>query len=311
MKTFKNYINEASTINDANELNDLLIKCIRTHSKQRCIDVLNLGANANGIRSNNEDIPLHTAAYIGNGPIVKLLLNNGADIKRRNHYEDTALHEAVYGNHPDVCEILLEHDESANLLQNDDGFAPIHAAVQRGHIECVETLLDNGVNIEEKDGEGDTPLMVAIWYNKMDAIAMLLDHGANIEALNNDGYTPLIQAVRKADKKVIQLLIDKGAKIDYETRDEARGSWPNYKPKYELTHLPEERPLSVARWKGDADIARFLIELGADPMKDFEGVDDMIELFGEGATWLAKYLPEGPEKASFERSSKSNRLFGI
>lgn len=304
MKNIKSYIesiHESSASSPLSELNDLLMRCIRSGSKDRCVQVLDLGADANGTAY---DRPLHEAIRKGNLSIVRLLLERGAKTNKKDKNGLNALMLAVYYDEPEICERLLYLDAPMGDI-DDEGRTALHIAAEMDHIDCMEVLLDNRAPIEKKDGDGNTALMTAVWELNKDSVHKLIERGANIETMNNDGHTPLCYAVRKENKEMIKFLLDHGAQINYETRYEVRQF------DYGDESLAEERPLEVAIWKKSPTIARFLIENGADPMKDFESVDDMLEFFGEDATWLVDYLPEGPERASLARSTKSKKLFGI
>ena len=64
------------------------------------------------------------------------------------------------------------------------GYTPLHLAAERGHIECVKTLLSHpNINVNIKDNQGNTPLQVAqsSSYNdttKKLVIEFLRQHGS-------------------------------------------------------------------------------------------------------------------------------------
>ena len=67
--------------------------------------------------------------------------------------------------------------------KDQEGQTPLHRAVAWGNTHAVEILLDEGADINARDGEGDTPMEKALRGN-ITAVAILLgDRGA----LKKDG----------------------------------------------------------------------------------------------------------------------------
>lgn len=66
-----------------------------------------------------------------------------------------------------------------------DGLPPLHAAVKNGHLDAARWILDRGVDVEARDGEGRTALHLAAERYGDDAasvVRLLLDHGADTKA---------------------------------------------------------------------------------------------------------------------------------
>jgi ankyrin repeat protein len=58
---------------------------------------------------------------------------------------------------------------------NRTGMAPIHFAAERGSVDVLEFLLENGCNIDLLSFEGNTALMYACKNNQLNSIKVLLD----------------------------------------------------------------------------------------------------------------------------------------
>ena len=60
--------------------------------------------------------PLHHVSDFGGdddrSELVKLLVENGADVRAENDDGETPLHRACYGAHFDTVKLLLEYDEA-------------------------------------------------------------------------------------------------------------------------------------------------------------------------------------------------------
>ena len=74
--------------------------------------------------------------------------------------------------------------------------APIHTAAEKGNLARVRTLLNNGVAVDAKDGQGRTPLYMAASWCRKQVIQLLIDKGAEIPGITDgfDGSAPDIGA---------------------------------------------------------------------------------------------------------------------
>ncbi|KAH7173109.1 hypothetical protein DER46DRAFT_596919 [Fusarium sp. MPI-SDFR-AT-0072] len=102
---------------------------------------------------------LMLTSYYGHRVIVKLLLEEGADIEAKDsQFGRTPLSWATGNGHEAIVKLLLEKD--ANVESKDKyGWAPLSLAAENGHEAIVKLLLEKGANVEAKDSErGRTPL---------------------------------------------------------------------------------------------------------------------------------------------------------
>ena len=87
--------------------------------------------------------PLEWAARNGRTEVVKLLLDNRADVNARRHTGGvTPLYVAAQDGHTEVVKLLLDHKAEVNTCCNDDGATPLYIADQNGHRQVVQLLLD-------------------------------------------------------------------------------------------------------------------------------------------------------------------------
>lgn len=70
----------------------------------------------------NEDgsLLLHFAVCLPTTEIALRMIQNGADINKRNLYGYSALHRAVQYNNPQHVQLLLQHDADVTLKTEDD-----------------------------------------------------------------------------------------------------------------------------------------------------------------------------------------------
>ena len=125
-----------------------------------------------------EDTPLHTAAWNNDAAEAKRLIANGAEVNAKGKYGWTPLHRAAEGNAAEVAKLLIEH----------------------------------GADVNAKDNGGWTALYYAAWDYKAEILLMLIDNGADVNAKDNGGQTPLDKAAKNNEAVIKKLLIANGAK---------------------------------------------------------------------------------------------------
>uniref|UniRef100_A0A452I3I4 Uncharacterized protein n=1 Tax=Gopherus agassizii TaxID=38772 RepID=A0A452I3I4_9SAUR len=152
--------------------------------------------------------PLHDASIHGRLLALKKLINQGSSVNLITADHVSPLHEACLGGHPACASVLLKHGAQVNgvtidwhtplfnacvsgnvaclnlLLQHGasphapcDLASPIHEAAKKGHIECVESLTSNGVNIDLNIKHLGTPLYVACENEQVACAKRLLESG--------------------------------------------------------------------------------------------------------------------------------------
>jgi hypothetical protein len=89
-----------------------------------------------------ERTALMGAACNGNLKLLKLLIDNGADVNYGRH---TALMWANQENHPEVIKLLIDNGADVNA-KNKWGGTALTSASYMGHYKIVKLLLDNGAD---------------------------------------------------------------------------------------------------------------------------------------------------------------------
>jgi len=119
---------------------------------------------------------------------------------------------AQYG-HLKVVESLIANGVEVNQKCNE-GQTPLYFAAENGHVEVIKRLLANGANVDRARNGGVTPLLIAAENGHVEALETLLANGAAINRPNNKGETPLFIAIKKEQLQVIKMLLAKGADVN-------------------------------------------------------------------------------------------------
>ena len=183
------------------------------------------------------------------------------------------LEDAVWGGRTQAVQTLL--DEGADVNAKDvEGNPILREAVWRGHAEIVRLLVESGADVNAKDAEGNPILREAVWRGHAEIVRLLVESGADVNAKDTEGNPILREAVWRGHAEIVRLLVESGA--DVNAKD------------------TEGNPiLREAVWRGHAEIVRLLVESGADVnAKDAEGNPMLHEATWRGHTDIEAILRE-------------------
>jgi hypothetical protein len=117
---------------------------------------------------------LHLAAFGGNAPNVKLLLDRGADlrIRAKTKFRNTPFMVAMLTRDAGTVTLLL--DRGADILDRQaEGDTALHEAAATGDFPMTKLLVERGSDLNARDDEGKSALDYAI-ERKHDEIAEFL-----------------------------------------------------------------------------------------------------------------------------------------
>ena len=151
--------------------------------------------------------PLCIASELGSAPIVKLLLESGAQPDVMSHQHRTPLMLAAVRGHASVVEILL--DAGARHTHEDmDRNSALGLAAMEGRLDTARLLIDRGADLNHKNEHGRTPLEIAADTGDDRFIAQFMTPRASID---------LNKAVRNKDMSMIRKYLDTGGDVDRDT----------------------------------------------------------------------------------------------
>ena len=227
------------------------------------------------IRNANNDTALHCAAHLDSVDIIKLLLDKGISVNVTNTQQNTPLHiSAVRGNLKSTI-ALVERRAALNGV-NVNGYTPlmmaaysgklevvryftetgpifyIHVAllvaVERGHLDVIDLLLEKGAHIDGSHEERDvSPLILATLRQNLHLVKYLIQKGADVNPSIPDGKSKpaLCAAARVGNFEITEYLLKEGA--DLNARD-----------------INSMTPIAVAVFCNNTKLALYLMEKGAD-----------------------------------------------
>ncbi|MDD9901292.1 MAG: ankyrin repeat domain-containing protein [Alphaproteobacteria bacterium] len=163
---------------------------------------------------------LFTAAKSGNAAAIDRLCKNGTNPDVRDKTQMTPLMWAVHEGQEDAVTALLDKGADVNA-QCGDGWTPLYYAAVRGHRDVFFMLLDNGADVNIRDANNQTLLMHMsaasgyIWEQQR-----LIEEGVDVNAIDNEGNTALIKAAVTYQVANIELLVRAGADPDIKNQND-------------------------------------------------------------------------------------------
>jgi len=156
------------------------------------------------------NVIMFAAAETDHLVLLRLLVDNGADLEAENEYGTTALMVAAQHGRVEVASLLIER--GADMDASDvDGFTAMMFATMQDQVEVVHLLIEKSADLDASNDEGWTAAMFAASTGKVGALKSLIEAGADIHATNADGQTAVILAAKSESADGLRLLIEKGA----------------------------------------------------------------------------------------------------
>lgn len=181
---------------------------------------------------------LFDAINNGNKEQVEAALKEGADINTQQpkYPYATPLTLATALGHIDIVKLLLEN--GADVNKYDKEYTPLLKAVaprpepfKPEHIDIAKLLLENGAEVNAKNKlkyDNLTPLIEVVRSqskiigdeHKKILVKLLLNNGADINAHTYTGMSPLMWAVKYENEELIKILLENGADaIEYNKKE--------------------------------------------------------------------------------------------
>ncbi|XP_078001472.1 transient receptor potential cation channel subfamily A member 1 homolog isoform X2 [Glandiceps talaboti] len=221
--------------------------------------------------------PLHLAARYNHYHIVRLLVDNGADIHNKGDDEVTPLHlsarfkrsrltgvksevELAKPNGPDaesesVIHFLVHRGANVNAV-DIYGSTPLHFAAMRGNdVACRELLEVKAVNIEAVDKQQMTALHLACTHGHPNVCETLIRGGANVRCTDEEDGTPLHLAAMEGHLKICELLFQAAYGKD---------GWVTISQMVTDTDVEDNTALHLAVDNGHIDVVKLCLQKKAD-----------------------------------------------
>ncbi|XP_067845693.1 CARD- and ANK-domain containing inflammasome adapter protein [Heptranchias perlo] len=189
------------------------------------------------------DVDLIDAAFNSdNQSLIRLFLEHGSGISPTVIVN--ALFKAVQKNLHRTVGILIDQGIDVNT-RNGMQYTPLLLAAELGHAESVKVLINKGARLDERTPNMNSALHLAVQIGSLSVAKLLMDMGMDANIIGSGDQTPLHIASFHNQPPMIDTLIRGGSKV-------------NARNKEAVT------PLHIASQRGNQDTAECLIQNKAD-----------------------------------------------
>ncbi len=251
--------------------------------------------------------------------IVKALIDAGAEVNRKDGDDKSPLFLLIENcereeNSIEIIQYLSAHGADLNTKNGPDGLTALHMACLNQADYEVETLVDNGAEVNIMTNKNNNPLLsnlsplyLAVKTEDPDIVGFLLSRGADVDAKNEkDDWTALHMACAKGNIDIIDILLGSGADIHAQTKTDNSAlfiSVINKKPDVVLHLLSKGANIESQNGKhnytalhkaasmGVLGIVKILVEAGANTHAKTKGDHTPLDLARiENKTKVVTYL---------------------
>ena len=227
--------------------------------------------------------PLHFAVREGHLPVVRYLIERGANVVYHTYpFGDSLLTMAQDREHEAIATLL--RGELARRFPIAEGIDRLLRAAGEGDLPGVQSeLARNPALARGSNDTGDTALHRAAAGGHLDVVMALVDAGATVDAVRGDGLRPVTCALglRRRDPVlsglIVGLLLGRGAAYniylaaaigDHGFVRVALERDPSLANFEDSSH---QRPISAAAARDDLEMVKLLLHHGADPNAPEDG----------------------------------------
>lgn len=212
------------------------------------------------------------------GPdIEKLHTSFGLDLSEHDRIGQTVGHMAVLLNTVDSMRVLLEHIDGIFTAKDKNGDTVLHYAAKYGTVDMMDVLVGKATpeEIDEPNNTKQSAIHYAVKANSAQGVRTLVCNGGRVDVQDRNGYTPLHLASLRATAEIMKSLID----ISDDTCASGAGEFKEFIDKKDGLG---RTALQIAVQKDAVDIARVLIDGGADRLADKGGTSPFFEAMRKG-----------------------------
>lgn len=132
------------------------------------------------------------------------------ELAKQSTYRNDLMLAAIDGNIDAVKEILKSKTLTQNMIHAQDplGRTALMWAIDRRHPEIAQLLIDHEADVNKQDKDGLTALMLAVDENFPKLAIKLKQAGAKVNLQDKNGDTALMRAAAKGNQQLVASLLD-------------------------------------------------------------------------------------------------------
>lgn len=100
--------------------------------------------------------------------------------------------------------ITITNEDRQKILKN-----MLFTICEKGNVKLLETVLQQGANVNCENNEGQTPLHIACLFGHFEIVELLVQKGAEIHAMNKEYKIPMTLALEGNHTPIVEFLLSK------------------------------------------------------------------------------------------------------
>lgn len=136
------------------------------------------GMSPNSIKKDTGETPMMIAIGAGQLPMVNFLITNGADLSVNNPQGQTLIDLALKQGNTAILKVIMNQSGIGPDTKDDKGRTLLEKAVDIGNVANVKFLIEQGADINARDGDGKTPLDRVLASGNQQMVSILKLAGA-------------------------------------------------------------------------------------------------------------------------------------
>lgn len=185
---------------------DEILDAAEQRDSEKVVDLLRRGMDVNTADPQGNSL-LMIAARTDNQILLKFLLENRANVNRRNRFGDSATLMGCVKGHLEIVKLL--HAQGGDL--EPPGWSCLHYSVFAQNGALADWLVGQRVKLDQRAPNGQTALMLAVKHGSMEDVKRLVDADADMDLQDFDGVTALGLARKLGKSGIADFLAEEGA----------------------------------------------------------------------------------------------------
>ena len=220
--------------------------------------LLGMGADVN-LKDSSGNTALINAMFLGDSGIIRMLLEHDVD----KDSKDEALRIASIKGYVDIVKLLLEN--GANVDKKEPyGITGLMSASWNGHTKIVRLFLEKGADVNASDIDGVTSLMVASWSGYSDVVNLLIENGVQYKEKEADAielsciaYDIMFDFLKNQKAKLrivptVPVMFNERGQLEDVPEDQFQKMIKRHKRLYHLADVCQS-PENADTWYGKSD----------------------------------------------------------
>ncbi len=162
------------------------------------------GGNNVNRRNKNGQTPIMIYCYLGEIEQVKLLINQGADLKAKSRNGKNCLHYTAFSGNVELLNYLVQFHSLKINERDEANLTPLYDAIKSGSLEMVKACVELGSRLAYFI-EGKSYLIIAVLYGNIDIIRYLFELGLDPNKKDYKGRSAIDYAMKKRRKDILDI----------------------------------------------------------------------------------------------------------